>query len=506
MPAYGAHRTLPYVLAGLAAQTYPSHLVELIVVDDGAHSGQVPLELPEVRPDNARIVRVEEGWGRANACHLGATFAEGDVIHWLDADMLPAREHIEAQLRWHHEIDYAVVLGHKWFVDPAPLDGVTPAVVRDAVAADRLDDYFPAEVLEPHHWVERYYAQYDDLRTIGPRACRLNIGATASLARDLYFDSGGMDTTLKLGEDIALGYRLGEAGAVFIPDREARSWHLGSSHVMRRPEEVNDYNDCFMSDRLPELRNKRRVGRQYAVPYLEVVLDTAGRSYQSVVATVDALLGGSLPDLVVTLVGPWSDLDDIRIHPLDDPMLDTRLIRASYAGDARVHLVESLPEGRCPAMFRMTLENAEWAPTHKTVARLLHHLERTHHGLRIVRMPDGSTVRIERTAAMSRAQQVMKSGEFLDDVLDELFGAWTFDAAEVGFWPSHEVHRARLQGTAGEAEDPVAAWDHTDVPVAPTHPVDVEHASAIPTTAAARPVASRPHAVRGRVASLLGRR
>jgi len=138
MPAYGAHRTLPYVLAGLSAQTYPSHLVELIVVDDGAHAGQEPLVLPEVRPDNARIVQVEQGWGRANACALGAGLADGDVIHWLDADMLPGREHVEAQLRWHHEIDYAVVLGNKWFVDPAPLDGVSPAEVRDAVASDRM--------------------------------------------------------------------------------------------------------------------------------------------------------------------------------------------------------------------------------------------------------------------------------------------------------------------------------------------------------------------------------
>ena len=119
-------------------------------------------------------------------------------------------------------------------------------------------------------------------------------------------------------------------------------------------------------------------------------------------------------------------------------------------------------------MFRMTLENAEWAPTHKTVARLLHNMERTHHGLRIIRMPDGSTARIERTAAVSRAHHVIKSGEFLDDVLDELFGSWTFDAAEVGFWPCQEVHRARMQGTAGEAEDPATAWDHTDVPVAPS--------------------------------------
>ena len=532
MPAYGAHRTLPYVLAGLAGQTYPSHLVEVIVVDDGAHAGQQPLELPEVRPDNARIVRVEEGWGRANACHLGAGLAEGDVIHWLDADMLPAREHVEAQLRWHHEIDYAVVLGHKWFVDPAPLAGVSPADVHEAVLADQMDKYFPGGVLERHEWVERYYERYDDLRTIGPRACRMNVGATASLARDLYFDSGGMDTSLKLGEDISLGYRLGEAGAVFLPDRDARSWHLGRTHVMKRRAEVNDYNDCFLSDRVPELRNKRRAGRLYAVPYLEVVLDTTGLPYASVVATVDALLGGTLPDLTVTLVGRWSELDDSRIHPLDDPMLDTRLISASFAGDPRVQLVEELPEGRCPAMFRMTLENAEWAPTPKTVARLLHNLERTHHGLRLVRMPDGSTARIERTAAVSRAHHVIKSGEFLDDVLDEVFGAWTFEAAEVGFWPCQEVHRARMQGTAGEADEPATAWDHTDVPLAPSVKTSLKAspkaspeagaqaaaragANAVrPAGQAPPPAASLtrtlartlPPSVRRRVATLLGRR
>jgi glycosyltransferase involved in cell wall biosynthesis len=525
MPAYGAHRTLPYVLAGLAAQTYPSHLVELIVVDDGVQAGQPPLELGEVRPDNARIIRVENGWGRANACHLGAGAADGDVIHWLDADMLPSREHVEAQLRWHHEIDYAVVLGNKWFVDPAPLDGVSPAELREAVAEGRVADFFPPEVCEEHHWVERWFSRFDDLRTIGPRACRMNVGATASLTRELYVDSGGMDTSLKLGEDIALGYRLGEAGAVFLPDREAQSWHLGRTHVMTRRAEVNDYNDCFLADRLPELRNKRRAGRLYSVPYLEVVLETAGLSYHSVIATVDALLGGTLPDLAVTLVGPWSELGDQRRHPLDDPMLDTRLILASYAGDPRVHLVEELPPGRSKAMFRMTLENADWAPTPKTVARLLSNMERSHHGLRIVRMPDGSSARIERTAAVSRALRVIKHGEFLDDVLDELFGAWTFEAAEVGFWPSLEVHRPRMQGTAGEAEDPQAAWDYADVPVAPGKPApsgrvdEVGDAPVQPSVAARRPDAApdraragegsagdSPVTLRDRVAALLGRR
>jgi glycosyltransferase involved in cell wall biosynthesis len=513
MPAYGAHRTLPFVLAGLAAQSYPAHLLELIVVDDGAQSGLAPLELPEIRPDNARLLRVEQGWGRANACHLGALAAEGDVVHWLDADMLPERQHVEAQLRWHHEIDYAVVLGHKWFVDPEPLDAVTPADVRDAVAQGRVADYFDGQEKDLHDWVERWYARFDDLRTIGPRACRLNVGATASLTRDLYLDSGGMDTSLRLGEDIALGYRLGEAGAVFLPDRQANSWHLGRTHVMQRRAEVNDYNDVFLSDRLPELRNKRRAGRLYSVPYLEVVLDTRDLLSPPVIATVDALLGGTLPDLVVTLLGPWSELGAERCAPLDDPRLETRLIHASYVGDPRVRLLEELPAGRCQAMFRMTLDNADWAPTPKTVARLLSNLERSHHGLRLVRMPDGTLVRVVRTAALARAHRVIKSGEFLDDVLDELFGAWTFEAAEVGFVQSAQVHRPRLQGTAGLAEDPQAAWDYDDGPTAPAGDRNDEADDLHEPPAEAGPPAARhvqappsPASLRDKVAGLLGRR
>ena len=41
--------------------------------------------------------------------------------------MVAGRAEVEAQPRWHHVIDYAVVLGHKVFADVAALDHVTPA-------------------------------------------------------------------------------------------------------------------------------------------------------------------------------------------------------------------------------------------------------------------------------------------------------------------------------------------------------------------------------------------
>jgi len=452
IPAYCAERTLPFVLAGLAAQTYPAHLLEVVVADD---SPEPLTALPDIRPERTRVVRTAHGWGRAAACHTGALAAEGEVVHWLDSDMLVERDHVEAQLRWHDLLDHVVVLGHKRFVDPAPLEGVDPAQVRDAVAAGRVADYFAGQQPEGHGWIAEMYARTADLREAGPRAHRAHVGATASLRRALYLEAGGMDVDLRLGEDSALGYRLAECGAVFVADREARSWHLGPTHVMRRQEAVNDYNFAFLADRIPDGRVKRAtVGRQYAVPYVEVVLDLAGESHRDVVAVVDAVLASSVPDLVVSVVGAWSALTEERIAVLDDPHLDARLVHASYVSEPRVRLVETLPAGRCPAMFRLTLSSAAWAPDRQAVNRLVRELEWTHHGLRTALQPDGATARLERTAAVERARRVLDADEVLDDVVDALFGSWWVDGPEVGFVPSSAAAVPRLPGRSGPARDP----------------------------------------------------
>ena len=446
IPAYGAQRLLPYVLAGLAAQTYPAHLLEVVVADDDPRE---PLELPEIRPERTRIVRVEEGWGRANACQTGVLAAEGQVVHWLDADMLVEPDEVEAQLRWHHLIDHAVVLGHKWFVDPQPL------LARAPDARGRLHEVF-TDAEKERHWVEDVWDKTDDLRAAGPRALRTHVGATASLRRTLYDECGGMDTTLRLGEDIDLGYRLAQVGAVFVADREARSWHLGRTHQQQRQDEVNDYNQPFLTDRVPDLQPQRRRGRLYTVPYLEVVLDTRGEAHGDVQAVVDSVLASSLADLAVTLLGDWSAISEERIHPLDDPQKSARLLRASYAGEPRVTLAESLPEPS--GQFRMVLGSAAWAPTPETLGTLVLHLERTHHGLRQVMMPDGSSGRVERTAAYARARKVAEPGEDLDDVVDELFGSWWVEGGDAGFEPSATIKRPRLRGTAGIAQDPAESW------------------------------------------------
>lgn len=438
VPTFNYQQKLPYVLAGLAAQSYPARLLEVLVVDD---QSSPPQELPQVRPENTRLIRVEKGWGRANACHLGALAAEGDVLHWYDADMLAHREEVEAHARWHHLVDYAVPGGDKLFVDPTSLFDLDPADVRDRIAAGGAGDLFPGQEHEPHQWVVDYWDKTDDLRTAGPRAQRYHIGMTGSVTKALYLDSDGFDRTLRLGEDMHLGHSLAQAGGVFVVDREARSWHLGRSQVLRRSEQVNRYNDPYLADLVPTMRPKRnKRGRTYQVPYLEVVVP-AGPADETI-RVVDSLLDGDVPDLRISIVGPWSTVHEDRVQPVEDPVLETRLVHRSYLHEPRVRLVESVP-ATSDAEFVLTLPDVTLAPLGAAVSAMLDDLERTHHGVRLLSYGTGVAARIERTAATARVARLAEQGDDRDALLDQSFGIKTYDATAVGWVPvaDREVER-----------------------------------------------------------------
>jgi GT2 family glycosyltransferase len=448
IPAYGAQEKLDLTLASLAGQSYPSHLLEVVVVDDGS----VPaLRLPEIVPEHVRLVHSSEGmWGRAHACHTGATLAEGDVIHWLDSDMVVFAEHVEAQLRWHHLADYLVILGYKRFVDFA--DGqLDQQAVFDAVTGGSAEKLFDPAQSKPHEWVEKIIDKTDGLRQHGSQSFRVHVGATASVTSRFLRSAGGMNDSLVLGEDIELGYRLAQQGAVFIPDPEARSWHLGPSTVMRRREQVNRHNEPHLSQRLPTRRDlRRRPGRQWLVPFVDVVVDARDDSYEEVRTTVDAALASTLPDVGVTLVGRWSELGDERRAPLDDPLLDLRLIRAEFAHDGRVKLVEQVPETSASATFRFTCPPG-WVLTVDALQSLADLAAGKDYGAVLLAIPQGSDLvvaRFERTAAVARAIAVRKDGEKLDDLIDEMFGSHGIDGTE---WALIPVADAILSPAAWDA-------------------------------------------------------
>ncbi|MBP2704801.1 glycosyltransferase [Microbispora sp. RL4-1S] len=422
VPAYRAERTLPLTLAALAAQTYPSHLLEVVVVDDGDHP-MPPLDGP--MPARTRIVRPAPGvWGKPAACVAGAEIADGDVIHFLDADVVPFPDHVEAHMRWHHLASYLVVLGRLRFVPG--LDEVPANEVLAAIEAGALDKLFPDADGTPQ-WTEERWDQTADLREAGLKAFSVMVGATASLPAALFRAAGGLDRTLVLGEDTELGYRLAQAGAVFVADRAARARHIGESTVMRREQEVKRHNWPYLAERVPAFRWLRRhPARRYLVPYVEVVVAAGDASFEEVRGTVDAVLASRLPDVSVRIVAPWSRLRGGRRDALRDPDLDLRLVRACYEGESRVAFCESVPDVCFPVPFRLHCPPG-WAPGRSAIGSLVKFADRR--GLAVVSLAleegaDGEVVhaRLERTAAFTRARWCAAPGDDLDDLAHEMFG------------------------------------------------------------------------------------
>ncbi|NUO96532.1 MAG: glycosyltransferase [Nonomuraea sp.] len=440
IPAHDRQRTLDLTLAALSAQSYPEHLLDVIVVDDGSSP---PIHLPETVPASTKLMSSPPGgWGRAWAVQAGVEAARGEVIFVLDADMVPHRRHVEAQLRWHHLAPYVVGLG--WIDFTAAGELPTPEQVREAVAADAEDALFP---LSPHRhdWAEKIIHDHDGLRTApSSLVTRIHVGATVSYPAALLRSIGGMDTSLVLAEDTELGYRLTQAGAVFVPDPESRTWHVGLPTAMRDVAALKRHNDPYVADRVPFRRYLRTdAGRRWLVPYVDAVVPAG--SYEDTRATADALLAGSIPDLVLTLTGPWPALPTGRRSPLNDPDLDLRLIQATFEHDPRVDLAVATPAGtRAP--FRLHVPPG-WTPSPDTIERLTAHMEE--HDLGAVRLALDETeegvvvARVDRTAALSRAALVGGPGENLDDLIDALFGLEWADGETWGFRRRPDVYPPR---------------------------------------------------------------
>lgn len=447
IPAHQSARTLPSVLAALSAQTYPEHLLEVVVVDDGS---EPPVTLPALRPAHTRVARTTRSWGPAEARHVGALEAEGEVLHWLDADMLLEAEELEAHLRWHHLIGYAVVLGTKTFVDVTEALP-EPDVVAQAVRDSSVAELFTGRWTAPHQWVEEHLERTDRLTTNPASSYLVHVGASASVRRDLYLDTGGLDPAMKASEDIELGYRLAQQGAVFVPDSEARSWHLGRSTLMGAQEAVNRYNRPFVTDRVPDLRHWRTKGRFYSVPWVEVVVEAAGHSFEEVRHSVNGALTGAVADVHAVVVGPWSRLSDTRHRLLEDPDRELRMVRAELVGDPRVRFAEELTRTAFPAPFRLLLP-AGWSPGPDTVRRLAREMTRRDRGLVSLLLPDGRVGRLERTSAFRRAARVTDAESQIDEAVDQVSQTWWFDAVEEGF---HHVEAATAALTAANQATPV---------------------------------------------------
>ncbi len=413
--------TLDLTLASLAAQDYPEHLLEAIVVDDGSDT---PVEIGKFAPKNTRLIRVgeDQGWGRSNALRIGIDAAEGDIIYWVDSDMVLFPDNVREHAKWAHFIPEAATIGHKGFVEAWTF---TAEEVYDAVRSGSIRDYYDLSTLH-RHWSLDIFDRTDDLNTSSGRNYSTHMGACATVTKEVYDRTLGQDPDLRLGDDTEIAYQLWQRGAVFIPVQSALTYHLGRATVQDKAEEVSYYNGPHFAERMPIPRYRRRAtNRQWKVPFVTAVVSVDRDTAPYVRECVDMLLTQSVSDLHVLVVGPWSSLATGRRRVLADPDFELHLTQEWFRHEGRVTLVDDDPVDVFPSPYRLDVPVTVGLPS-AALSKMIRDAFRDDIGLVNFFPPPGfdvsEAVRLTFTAAHSRATRYVSDDVSYVEAMDAVWG------------------------------------------------------------------------------------
>jgi GT2 family glycosyltransferase len=179
------------VLDALRRQDVPAGTFEAVVVCDGL--GDPSLTLLQQDETFAFALRVVEqpNRGPAAARNHGIGLARGDLIVFLDDDVVPSRGLIRAHLDAHADGENLVVGGPL-----LPPGGHGPPWIR--FEGRTLEDQYRAMESGRYGMTHRQFYT-----------------GNASVRRDRVLSAGGFDETFRRAEDVELGYRLADGGASF---------------------------------------------------------------------------------------------------------------------------------------------------------------------------------------------------------------------------------------------------------------------------------------------------
>ena len=201
IPTFNRRERLGRVLAALEKQTVPPSEFEVVVVDDGSTDDTgdwlgvqaFTFSLHYVQQANA---------GPARARNRGIESARGEMVLFLDDDVVPSSELIFEHLKEHERAG-------------------RPVVVLGTLSS--LPDYAQPWVAWEQVQVEKQY-QAMERGDYAPTFRQFWTG-NASVARANLLEAGLFDVSLKRGEDVELGRRMADRGVGYVFNPRARGLH-----------------------------------------------------------------------------------------------------------------------------------------------------------------------------------------------------------------------------------------------------------------------------------------
>jgi GT2 family glycosyltransferase len=212
VPTYRRPDVLQPTLRALLAVDYPPDRCEVIVVDDGSgdRTGSVVAELQKTTRSSL-VYASQPNSGASTARNHGARLATGEILIFVDDDIVVEPSHVHDHLTTRTAHGDALVNGHWEF----------PTDFADVLAASPFGRFR----LEVERWVkDRIPKTHLDDGCESPSAvtaCNLGI------RRELFWELGGFDETFPYAgyEDQEFSYRAVEAGCLLVYDQRIRLLH-----------------------------------------------------------------------------------------------------------------------------------------------------------------------------------------------------------------------------------------------------------------------------------------
>lgn len=203
IPTHNRRALLEKALDRLVAQTVDMARTEVIVVVDGCSDDTEEMLRSQDRPFDLQVV-VQEQRGAAASRNAGARVARAPMIIFIDDDIMAAPDLVEQHIRAHRDEETTVTIG-RLAPDPSPK---VPGWWR---------------------WLEWQVDKQYRLMQAGQRPIngRCLYSGNFSVKREAFLQVGGFDETLRHSEDVELGLRLEQNGAIFRLALDASGEHWG---------------------------------------------------------------------------------------------------------------------------------------------------------------------------------------------------------------------------------------------------------------------------------------
>lgn len=221
---YYPQLALSEMLEAIAHQTYPQHLIEVVIVSpDLAQEA----EALDSKYFGLKIVFESKPMAVQQLQNAGIKKAQHDYLIILDGDLLPLPPLVESYMKYFHVSDQVALIGDRLFADSDSSDRDLAALnIADIIDASGSEKFSRQDDLKTLHGQQKLFAQSKELKK-DRYPFRAFVSSNIAISQKLINQVGCFDESITHWgyRDQELGYRIYNAGAYFIPVPNALGLH-----------------------------------------------------------------------------------------------------------------------------------------------------------------------------------------------------------------------------------------------------------------------------------------